>query len=303
MTRKLLLLVITAAVGCAAPGKPKGPGVSPTRTARKPSRGPGPAPAREVLVGEMCPKAADGRPAVLPLMVRRLVWTADAEEAGRPLQTRTARQFSVFAWDGRRAGLFSVAGAADVGLAAPAAIGAYAGSGPCDRPNRGGKRETDPECVAAQADCGLALAVLEASAGIGAAPYDEDPEPDAFRTGGGCVAGDQLRVDIDGDGAVEAYPVAAFVAALYAPAEEVTSVSVGDGACEARFSARGLVPAGDPRDWLGLDLLGVVDVDADGRHEVVLAYRYAGRSTWAVYTAPDTVARLELAAESVPWQR
>ncbi len=264
----------------------------------------GPPPAREALLGEMCPSSVKDRPGVIPMVVRRVVWHDDPEEASRPIERGAARQFSVFGWDGRRAGLFSVAGATDIGLAAHVALGSYAGASPCDEPSRGdGAPATDAECVASQQSCGIALAVLEPAGGFTARPYEEDPDPTEFAVGGGCVARGKLLVDIDGDDVPEAFDANAFLEALRGPAEEVTAVSADGATCEPRFAVRGVVPAGDPRDWRGLDLLGVIDIDGDGRFELVLAYHYAGRRTWAVYSAPSTPARLELVGEAVPWGR
>jgi hypothetical protein len=50
-----------------------------------------------------------------------------------------------------------------------------------------------------------------------------------------------------------------------------------------------------------IDLLGVVDLDADGRHELVLAFRYPESRTLAVYSALHQAGRLELVGEAVSW--
>jgi hypothetical protein len=50
-------------------------------------------------------------------------------------------------------------------------------------------------------------------------------------------------------------------------------------------------------------LLGVVDVDGDGRFELVLVYHYEDRRTIAVYSAVSSPVRLELVGEAIPWQR
>jgi hypothetical protein len=51
-----------------------------------------------------------------------------------------------------------------------------------------------------------------------------------------------------------------------------------------------------------VDLVGVLDLDGDGRLEIVLQYRYGEKRTWAIYGAPDTPMRLELLAEGEPWE-
>jgi len=259
---------------------------------------------REVLIGEMCPAAVDKRAAVLPLLARRVSWMADPDDASWAIERGAARLFSVFAWDGRRAGSFQVAGATDAGLDAMVGIGSYAGASPCDQPSRGtGATKEYDDCVAAQQRCGLALAVLEPAGGFAARPYEEAPDPVDYATGGGCVDGGVLHVDIDGDGEVETFEAARFVEALRGPAEEVTAVDAKEATCEPAFAVRGIVPAGDPRDWRGLDLLGVVDVDGDGRFELVLVYHYEDRRTIAVYSAVSSPVRLELVGEAIPWQR
>ncbi|HLU66843.1 MAG TPA: hypothetical protein VKZ63_11230 [Kofleriaceae bacterium] len=275
------------------------------RVAPGPSRGSvsgGPrAGGRDVLVGEMCPKAAAGRAAVLPMFVHGVGWSAAPGDLAAPLERRTARQFTVLGWDGRRVGLFSVAGAAQVDDGV-AAIGGYAGGSPCERPRSpAGAVELEAPCVAMQEHCGLAVSLLEPSGGFEARPVEEDPDPVDLPVAGACVAGGQLRFDVDGDGADEAFPASAFLDESRGPAEEVMAVPAGQGSCEPRFALRAAVPPGDPRDWRGMDVLAVADFDQDGRREVVAVFQYAGRRTWALYSATDTPARLDLVGESVPW--
>ncbi|HTM18869.1 MAG TPA: hypothetical protein VL172_00110 [Kofleriaceae bacterium] len=295
------VLTLGALGACHPHPVPPGPGTEPDKglpvaapTARKAA-----SPAREVLIGEMCPQAADGRPAVLPVAARRLTWTTDDDEVSAPIERSAARQFSVFRWDGARAGLFAVAGSADLGQDRPAAIGAYAGSSPCTR--GADKEELDADCVAAQSQCGLAVAQIGGT-GFGSAPYGDDPDPAELVTGGGCVADGLLLVDIDGDGDIEAFPAAGFVDEVRHPADEVDAVPRQGARCQPHFAARQVIPADEPH-WGGLDLLGVVDVDGDGRRELVLSYHYPDGRTWAVYSATASAGRLELAAEAVPWPR
>jgi hypothetical protein len=248
---------------------------------------------RGVLVGEMCPTAAMGRPAVRPLFLRAESWSDRPEALVAPVERRSARQFSVLGWDGRRAGLFSVAGAArtDDGVAA---IGAYAGHSPCER-RRGAEASTrDPDCKAALRDCGLAVAVLEPSGGFQARPAEEDPDPVALDVGGACVAGDLLLVDIDGDRKLEAYPAAGFADRSGAASDEVVAVAAGSAACTPRFAVRGAIAA-------GVDLLAVVDLDADGRKEIVAQLQRGGQRRWALYSATSTVGRLERVGVGSPW--
>lgn len=331
-------------LGCGPQVSPSGPAVSPATTAKarprpeaarakpkaKPARAPEP-PGREVLLGELCPAAADGRPAVLPMFLRTLTWSAESEDVSATIERNMARQFSVLSWDGRRAGIFSVAGSADVGLGdRRAAVGAYAGASPCSEVTQAGPRgkagqkgskdpaqkpekpETKeqkdapgsdyPGCVAVQAHCGLALAAVEPGGSAYARPYGEDPAPGPLAVGGGCVVGGKLLVDIDGDREPEAYPAAGFLDPVRAPAEEVLAEARGNATCAPMFAMRDILRSEEPNHLLGLHLLGVLDMDGDGRSELVVLYEYPeGRRTWAVYSAAATPARLELIGEAVPW--
>ena len=303
----LVLGMMFMGLACRPRVEPEGPGVRPAPAAAAPSeaapRSVRP-PVREMVVGELCPAGAAGRPGVMPLFVRGLSWSDATEDAAAAVARRMARQFSVLAWDGRRAGIFSVAGGADVGLDRQAAAGAYAGVSPCARPRESGAEEPalDAACVAAQAHCGLALAVLEPRSGAGALPFAEDPEPVTVAAGGACVADDKLIVDLDQDGEPEAFPVAQFVDPVRAPAGEVSAVPRGGSDCAtSAFAIRHVVPPGNPKHWLGLDLLGVVDIDGDGRRELVVSYHYPARRTWAIYSPLATAGRLDLVGEAEPW--
>jgi hypothetical protein len=251
---------------------------------------------RPVLVGEMCPTAASGRPAIRPLFVRRERWRDEAAALISPVERREARQFSVLGWDGRRAGLFSVAGSAETDHGA-AAIGAYAGHSPCEKRRGAGPGVQEPDCEAVVRGCGLAAAVLEPAGGFQSRPAEEDPDPAAFETGGACIAGGNLVVDIDRDGKPEAYPVAGFASATGAGSEAVVSVAGGGAACTPRFAFRGASAPGAG----GMDVLGVVDLDGDGRQEIVVSLRAGGRQVWALYSARESSARLERVAVATPW--
>jgi hypothetical protein len=249
----------------------------------------------------MCPKAAAGRPGVLPLFLRNVGWQSQAADVSAPLERRSARQFMVLGWDGRRVGVFSVAGAAEVDDGV-AAIGAFAGTSPCEKKSVPGQgKELEADCVTAQAHCGVAVAVLEPSGGFEARPAEEDPDPATVEPAGMCVANGLLLVDVDGDGTSEAFPAAGFLDESRGPADEVGAVAAGGASCAPRFAARAVVPPGDPRDWRGMDVVGVADFDGDGRREIVCVYQYAGRRTWALYSATDFPGRLDLVGEAVPW--
>lgn len=319
------LVMLATQVACGPRFSPNGPGSDPATNIAPPSDTtsdtasatavePSPSPpaqaaptkplAREILIGEMCPRGAAGRAAVLPLFLRTLHWSADNDEVSLPIERRTARTFSVIGWNGRRAGLFSVAGAADIrGTGRKAAIGSYAGTSPCAAVDGNGDSDasrTDPACVEAQAGCGLAVAVVEPG-GTRSRPYEEDAEPLELPRAGACVAGDKLLVDIDADGTREAYLASAFLDPARAPAEEVFAVSSGGATCTPSFARHHVIPPKNPKHFRGLDIIGVVDIDADGRNEIIVVYHYSDRRTWAVYSASATVARLDLVEEAVPW--
>ena len=87
-----------------------------------------------------------------------------------------------------------------------------------------------------------------------------------------------------------------------------SAAAVVTGACTPTFTRYGLAIAvdaaiGDPRHRVTLDVLGVLDVDGDGRREVIIGLRYAERRTIAVYSAVDSAARLALIGESEPWPK
>lgn len=317
MRMTFFLMTLLCAAGACGPRFPAaGPGAEPLAspveaTAGTPAAPPdrpvvaaqGPQPlAREVLLGEMCPRAAAGRPAVLPLVLRTISWSVNSDDVSLPIENRAARVFSVMSWEGRRAGVFSVAGAADVGRENRVAVGSYAGTSPCDVVTGETTFERDSACVRAQADCGLAIAQLDRRDGS-TRPYEEDPVPVDLPTGGACVAGDKLVVDLDSDGMAEAFPARDFLSPARAPAEEVLAAPAGSAACTPAFAQRQVIPHSGTNHFLGMDLIGVVDLDTDGRYELIMVYQYEEKRTWAVYSAGNTTARLELMAEALPWQQ
>jgi hypothetical protein len=284
LQRAAVALVLV--LGCGPSVAASGPGKEPTNTGGgTPAPGPGAAAGlREIVVGEMCVDRAAGRPAVSAVVVRRSVgWSSSSDELENLIQRGTLQTFTVLSYIGKRAGTFTVAGPIEGEDAV--ALGAYAGTPVCE----GGPAD----CQDATAGCGLAVAEVSP-------PGDGDPP--AIEAGGACVQGDKLWIALDGQ-ALSGFPVTAFLDPLRAPAEEVTGEVAASPPCEAKkFAARNLVPPGDPKAWRGLDLVGVTDLDGDGRREVVLEYTYGdGKRTWAVYSAGQIQTRLTLAAEGVPW--
>lgn len=292
---------LAAVLGCGPAVRPEAPGDEPTgpRVVTHPMPA---STGRGALLGEMCPQGAAGRPGLSPLVVRDVSWSNEPDALVGALARGTAAQFAVLAVDGRRAGVFASIGTADVG-GIDVAIGSFGGAPPCSRPVAVGAEATaDAPCLAAQRGCGLAVATLGAPGGA----FGEGEAP-TVEIGGACKSGDVLAIDIDGDGAPEMFPLAGFVDPVRAPAAEVSAAAVVAPACSPSFTQFGMVPPAAPgvvmdgKLKLELDVLGVLDVDGDGRREVVMAFRYVEGRTIAVYAALGTAARLELIGESAPW--
>lgn len=299
---------LLAVVPCA--GGACGPRVQPDRPfpeesvvvhrerAPAPSRG-----SRQVVVGELCPRGAAGRPAVAPLLLHTTQWIDTPSEVTGAVERGATPRFVAFGVDGKVAGVFDTVGLADVSLGQSVASGTYVGGAPCTSDAGQGQRAEDPTCASATGGCGLAVAELSRP--------DEPPETPALPTGGACVSGDALAVDIDGDGAVEWFPLAQALDGIRGPAQEWTATTAVRQPCTPRFVLYDvkLTPepeAGkspDARATVTLDLLGVVDLDGDGRKELVVALRFPTVRTIVVYSATASAQRLELVGEAQSFQR
>jgi hypothetical protein len=286
-------------VACGPTVRPDGPGGEPGPPIEPPTlTKPGYRPGRQVLVGEMCPTGAAGRPGIAPLMVRGVQWSDAADAVADPIERGLASKFAVIGYDGERAGVFESLGAADAGLPQDVAAGTYLGSSPCTRETSKGVRSEDVQCNKSMRGCGLAIAEV----GHG------DDLPPTIKPGGACMAGDLLVADIDGDGRPEAFPIADFLDGVRAPAEEITAAPVATARCTARFSVYGLklapgVEPGavvDPKYQVDLDVIGVADLDGDGRSELAIALRYPDSRSIVLYSGV-TATRLERVGESVSW--
>jgi hypothetical protein len=289
----LALALALAAAACVPRVAPQGPGEDPSAggVVTGPGAGasvPAGSGGEPAVLGEMCREGADGGPGVSVVLARKpLAWSSDPAEVRGLLAKGMVTHFTVVGWSGKRAGTFTVAGPVDLPTVWPVALGGYAGAAPCV------DEATEVDCKAVLDGCGLAVG------GVGPAAADDPVE---VKPGAACVQGNALVVDIDGDGALEAFALADFLDARRGPAEEVVAGSAPGGACSPRFAQRGIVPAGDPGEWRGLDLVGVLDVDHDGRQEIVLQLNYdEGDRKWAVYTASQMAARLTLVGVVVPW--
>src|SRR5207302_1741287 len=144
-----------------------------------------------------------GRPAIAGLLERSVGWTSSAEDIANTLERGNVQRFAVFGVDGKPAGAFDTMGLVDVGMVQPVASGAYAGAGPCTysvnvKPGTDkavAPRAEDPKCGQVTGGCGIAVGEITG-------PH-EPPSAAKYETGGACLTGDQLAVDIDGDGKAE----------------------------------------------------------------------------------------------------
>ena len=293
-------MAVLGLAGCPRTTAPEAPGPEPTPPSvdRRPSSGGG---GQAAMLGELCPTAAAGRPGVAPVAARLVSWTNAPEALAAPLDRGQTGAFAVLGADGRRVGVFTAIGTAD-----GVAMGSYAGGSPCARPaaagGTGGAPADDPACVAATGGCGLAVAPISTGGAF------TGLEPPDVATAGACVSDGNLIVDIDGDGAGEAFPLSGVLDGSRAPADEIPATAVVAAPCTPSFSRYGLAIAvdaaiADPRHKVTVDVLGVLDLDGDGRRELVLGLRYAERRTIAVYSAIDSAARLSLIGESEPWPK
>lgn len=253
---------------------------------------------RQVLVGEMCPQGAAGRPAVVPLLMRTTQWTDATAEVASAVERGATPRFVAFGVDGKLAGVFDTVGLADIALGQSVASGTYVGGSPCSADAGQGQRTDDARCAQATHGCGLAVAEL-------VRPDDPPPTPQ-FQIGGACVSGDALAVDIDGDGVVEWFPLSGVLDGIRSPAQEWSADQKLKQPCAPAFTQYDVKLAAEPdkgkpvdaKAVVMLDLLGVLDLDGDGRKELVIALRFATVRTVVVYSATNSPQRLELIGEA-----
>jgi hypothetical protein len=252
---------------------------------------------RQIMVGEMCPQGAGGRPAVTPLVMRGASWTDAAADLSYVVERGGVPRFVVFGTDGKNAGVFDTVGLTDVGLGQSVASGTYTGASPCTSDAGNGQRSEEVLCTPATGGCGLAVGEL--------ARPDEPPMSTKFTAGGACMSGDVLVVDIDGDGKVESFPLVNVLDGVRSPAHEWTATTAASAACKASFQVYNLrlAPppepgkAVNPKHIVTLHVMGVIDLDGDGRRELVLAFEFPTVRTIAVYSAVGQSQRLELVGE------
>ncbi|MBA3819534.1 MAG: hypothetical protein H0X17_11625 [Deltaproteobacteria bacterium] len=294
---------LVIAMGCGPVVRPDRPPDEPGPVGKieplRPRKGSG----RHVLIGEMCPQGAGGRPAVAPLVMRTISWSDQVTDVTNAIERGSVPRLTVFGVDGKVAGRFDTLGLAEIGSQQSVASGTYVGAPPCTTDTGGGQRTEDPKCGLATGGCGLAVGELTHP--------DDPPESVAFATGGACLQGDALAVDIDGDKVMEQFPLVGVLDGIRNPATEWTAAPVVGAACTPTFELFDVrinppLEAGKgtaDKHMIGLDLLGVLDVDGDGRMEVVLALKFPTVRTIVVYTSTGSAQRLELAGEGTGFAR
>ena len=258
---------------------------------------------RQIVVGELCPQGAAGRPAVAPLMMRTTQWIDTATEVTNAVERGSVPRFVAFGVDGKVAGVFDTVGLADITLGQSVAAGTYVGAAPCTSDAGQGQRTGDPRCTSATNGCGLVVAEISR-------PGDALETP-GYSTGGACLSGDALAVDIDGDGVAELFPLAGMLDGIRGPAQELSANRNLRATCTPKFVQYDvrLVPEPEPgkqpdaKAVVMLDLLGVVDLDGDGRKELVIALRFPAVRTVVVYSASSLPERLELVGEAQSFQK
>jgi hypothetical protein len=308
LPRVAWMLLITA---CGPAVKPPSPPAEPEPIA-KAGRTPVHVAGRQIVVGEMCPQGAGGRPAVAPLVMRTVQWTDNVGEVASAVERGSVPRFLVLGVDGKMAGLFDTLGLVDIAPNQSVASGTYVGAPPCSsasavnpQPGAGpvGMRADDPRCSAATGGCGLAIGEISHP--------DEPLDTPSYAIGGACVSGDELAVDIDGDGKVESFPIAEMLDGIRGPASDWSAAPTAAAACTPRFQLYDIkLPprpeGGKPVSAKGtvtVDLLGVLDLDGDGRKELVLAVRFPSVRSIVVYSAIESPLRLALVGEAVSFPR
>lgn len=303
LPRVACVLAVATITACGPSIRPDLP--FPEETIAKPKGAPIPDKlGRQVVVGELCPQGAAGRPAVAPLLMHTTQWIDAVNEVTDAVERGSTPRFVAYGTDGKTAGIFQTVGLADITLGQSVAAGNYAGGPPCSSDAGQGQRTEDPACVRATHGCGLAVALVTR--------VDDPPANPGLAVGGACVSADSraLAVDVDGDGVVEWFPLTGILDGIRGPAQEWSANQNLKPTCTPAFVAYDikLAPEAEPgkpadtRAVVMLDLLGVVDLDGDGRKELVIALRFPTVRTIVVYSAVHSPQRLELIGEAQSFQ-
>ena len=258
---------------------------------------------RSVMIGEMCPQGAGGRPAVAPLLMRGVGWNDSQQDVAATVERGSVPRFFVLGVDGKQAGVFDTLGLVEVGISQAVASGTYVGASPCTYAvGKGTDRAEDPKCGPVTRGCGIAVGEIS-HADNAAASLKLD-------SGGACMSGNEIAVDVDNDGRIESFPLAGALDGIRAPAQEWLASPSSTASCTPTYQLYNLVLAPEPRPGksvekatVNIDVLGVVDLDGDGRKELVLAMRFPTVRTIVVYTATESSQRLEMAGEATSFAK
>src|SRR5215212_7760090 len=99
------LVVLTVGCGPRVPRMDR-PGAEPGPVAQIEQPRPRVKGGRQLVVGEMCPQAAAGRPAIAPLVMRTGTWIDAQADLANVVERGSASRFVVFGVDGKIAGVF-----------------------------------------------------------------------------------------------------------------------------------------------------------------------------------------------------
>lgn len=235
------------------------------------------------VIGELCLAKLQRQHLFPRFLVQDDRWRSEAERVRVPL-VGASRRFTVLGFDGARRGTFITK--PDETPVDPAG---FVGGHVDYRPTDGGAcsihrdgRDIGFQACTAAGGCSLAVAMVDDST---ISTTIEIPVAEA------CVDRGTLVADLDGDGRSEAFELTAFLSDTTA-AYEVWGTQRDSDDC-ARGS-RGFAWYETKRaDAPAVDVLGIADLDADGRRELVIAIRAGTSRTVAVYQAREDGTRLD----------
>jgi hypothetical protein len=254
---------------------------------------------RHVVVGEMCPTAAAGRAAILPMIMRGVSWSDKPDELASQVEHGATPRYVVIGGAGKTIGVFDTVGLEDVqGVAQPIASGAYVGAAPCAVDDGKGGKIDDTACVLATGGCGLALADISRS--------DDLVETPVFAQGADvCFTENAIVVDIDGDKVMESFPLEQVLDGIRGPTAEWTALATPGAPCAKGkpqiygmpVEVRDKQGKADAKATVTVSVLAAIDLDGDGRKELILALQFPTVRTVVVYSPVDMAQRLELVGE------
>lgn len=240
------------------------------------------------VIGDLCLNRSLSRMNLFPrFRVSGDRWSAEAGVVRAPLLA-ASHKFTALGLDGSTVAVFLTETDPSMGEMS-GFVGEYRGSSGGCSAGDAEQKVGDWACIAA-GGCGLAVSRV----GEPVSPRWKMDISTAFS----CVENGVLVLDINGDGVDEAFDLAAFAEQSGLEAESAETAAVvrgrlhGRSECEREFIWYQL-KRGPSR---AVDVLGVVDLNGDGRHELVIAVRGSGSRSIAVYQARDDGLRLDRVA-------